>query len=99
MSTRFLRLCVVVLGLALLAGPALQAAERSPSKPTPAKPTDESPVRQAWIWLTGLWDAIGCTIDPNGGCVPVVGTEPPSATSGWDLGEIGCSADPDGCTK
>lgn len=99
MSTRFLRLCGIGLSLALLAGPALQAAESAPPKLAAAKATPASPAQQAWGWLVSLWDAVGCTIDPNGGCVPAAGPEPPSATAGWDLGEIGCTADPSGCPK
>jgi hypothetical protein len=96
MSTRFLRLCVVVLGLALLSGPALQAAESAPPKLATVKSATASPVHQAWGWLVSLWDAVGCSIDPSGGCIPAGA---PSEPVELDFGDVGCSIDPSGCPK
>jgi hypothetical protein len=62
------------------------------------------PVAQAWAWLTGLWDAIGCTIDPSG-CAGAVdqgdvgcSIDPDGCAAAVDRGDIGCSADPNGCS-
>jgi hypothetical protein len=103
MHTRPLRPCALAAVLLLLAAPALHGADAPRPRPAAVRPVavgSAAPAVQLWSWLTGFWDAVGCSLDPNGHCAPDAGSP---ATAGTptepDLGEVGCSLDPSGCTK
>jgi hypothetical protein len=102
MPTRSLRRCTL-LAAVLLAAPALQGAEAPRPQPAAMRAAATAPAAPAagvWAWFVAIWDAVGCSIDPNGHCAPDAG--PPATTevpAGEDLGEVGCSLDPDGCAK
>lgn len=70
------RRTALALGLLALAAPALATA--------PTKAGRSRPVHLL-EWLTPLWAAIGCSLDPHGACLP----------AGEKL-DIGCSFDPSG---
>jgi hypothetical protein len=103
MCTRTLRICTVALVSALAIPVLLSAADAPRTQPAATRPVVSAPAIQpafVWDWLTGLWDAIGCSLDPSGGCAPNAGTPAPTdASEGRDLGEIGCSLDPSGCSS
>lgn len=91
MIRAFLPKAVLLLVLILLlATPALQAAEPG----TPAKPVRNMPSAlaswgtQVWDFLTGVWAANGCILEPNGRCLP---SQSPAAEA-----DNGCRIEPNG---
>lgn len=98
--------CSALVLLVALAVPAWTAA--APARQLSAELTNASPAQpstQVWAWLTGLWAAVGCTIDP-GGCAPAVdqgeigcSIDPSGCAAALDHGDVGCSIDPDGCSR
>jgi hypothetical protein len=69
--------------------PARAAAVPVLPPPVPDKPTSTTHV---WGWLVGLWDAIGCSLDPNG-CATVALQPGEVRPEPANRGEIGCTID------
>lgn len=86
MVRAFLPRAVLLLVLTLILAAPMQAA--GPAGSPPAEPAAKSILTQVWDLLTGVWARSGCTIDPDGRCVP-----PPSPTIEIDSG---CTIDPNG---
>ena len=63
----------------------------SPASAEPRRQRDRTPPAATGLWdaVTSIWEAIGCKIDPNGGC----GEEDPAPPPETD---IGCKLDPNG---
>ena len=104
MRTRSRRRCTL-LAAVLLAAPALQAAEAPRLRPAENRAAAAglaapAPAAGVWGWLVALWDAVGCSLDPDGHCTPNAGLPASTGTQpGDNLGEVGCSLDPDGCPR
>jgi hypothetical protein len=93
----------LVLSWPAAAQPASQTASRATAT---ASPASTSFLAQAWDVLVGLWEEIGCGLDPNGFCTPAPVAEigcgldpsglcaPGTGTTGQE--DIGCGLDPDG---
>jgi hypothetical protein len=71
---------MVALPLCAAASPEARSAQRAAI--TASGPS--TLLSDLWQRLTGMWAEIGCTIDPNGHCIP------------QSQGYIGCTFDPDG---
>lgn len=70
---------------------AVAAFALSPASAEPHRQRDRTPPAATGLWdaVTSLWEAIGCKIDPSGGC----GAEEPAPPPETD---IGCKLDPTG---
>lgn len=92
MPSRFWCRKVLVLGLLAFLAPALGAAAPAARADSWSRAFrhDKAAGRSAsfWEWLTPIWAAIGCKLDPDGACLPAEG----------DL-DIGCSIDPSGACR
>jgi hypothetical protein len=85
-----------VLVLSLSLGTPLCAAARPGFEAGRAKPEHPAPadlVYQLWGWFTGVWSAVGCSIDPGGLCLVSTGG---ISTSAEVQEDVGCSIDPGG---
>ena len=63
----------------------------SPASAEPPRQRDRTPPAAAGLWhaVTSIWEAIGCKIDPHGGCAGEAPAPPPET-------DIGCKIDPHG---
>ena len=83
MVRTFLPKAVLLLVLVLLLATPIHAVGSQP-----ADSAAKGILAQVWDFLTGVWARSGCTIDPDGRCVPR-----PSPTTEIDSG---CDIDPSG---
>ena len=79
--------------LAFFAAPwATLAGEKTGRPPQSAAVEPLSLAGRLWRFLTHVWSASGCQIDPSGRCIAGTGAAPAATTRG----DEGCEIDPNG---
>jgi len=79
---------LLVVLILMLWVPAVQAGEPRPELKPDRGFFSWGFLAQVWASLTLVWEANGCQIEPNGGCLPEQGSAPEP--------DNGCGLEPDG---